>query len=483
MTHHLACQKQMSGTPSRLLDLRDFEHGKILLVDTASFQSPLPDYFTLSHCWGKRQLLQTTMETLLEHQKGISISDLPRTFVDAVKITRRLRTKFLWIDSLCIVQDSKEDWEREAQAMASIYWNSALTISATSSSDGQGGCYLERNTGTLETISQMTPNGFKYSVKIRDRLVRSNITKPLLGRGWVLQETILSRRVLHFTSDQIFWQCKECFLSEDGSISDGRKGRIGLLPQGLGFITDINISEKEPQDRVSMWHSWIEDYSGRNFTYEKDRLPALAGLVQYYQMGTKDIPLVGLWASSLHLDLAWVVGDPENTHVNRVMGLPSWSWLSVRGLIDYSSTDDIDDIDNCFELKSPLHLIDYNLEWSGLQHVSQLISSKLVVSSKLFRLATGGGQCENGFTLVDHITFIPDDLFTTFDTSNDFGQDIEITCLVLFHHSGKLNFLLLRPMSESNVYKRIGLGTLDIGEEGLFNSFLDNLEVRHIGLV
>ncbi|KAF2478375.1 HET-domain-containing protein, partial [Lindgomyces ingoldianus] len=327
--------------PSRLLDLQEFENGRICLVNTTSLQTPLPEYFTLSHCWGKHQSLKTTQLTLVKHQEGLSVSDLPRTYSDANKAARRLGAQYLWIDSLCIVQDSNEDWEREAQAMASIYQNSALTISATSSSDGQGGCYLERHTGTIEAISKTTQNGYRYSVKLRDRIVGKNIAKPLLKRGWVLQETVLSRRILHLTSNQIFWQCKECFLSEDGSVAQDDTGsRIGLSTQGLGFISEIDVSDKTSRTRMSMWHTWIEDYSNRTFTYEKDRLPALAGLIQYYQVNTKDTPLIGLWISTLHLDLAWSVGDPEQA--GKLVELPSWTWISVRGGIDYSSADDID---------------------------------------------------------------------------------------------------------------------------------------------
>lgn len=478
MAHHPACHKHVAGFPSRLLDLRNVEDGRIFLTDTASFPNPPPEFFTLSHCWGKTQLITTTMETLSEHQKGIAILDLPRTFADAVKVTKRLGIQYLWIDSLCIIQDSKEDWEREAQAMASIYQNSALTISATSSSDSQGGCYLEKYTGTHEAISQMTSNGYRYSVKLRDRLVGDNITKPLLSRGWVLQETVLSRRILHFTSDQIFWQCREYFLSEDFTVFDGTNGKVGLSPYGLGFIPDTDICEKNPHDRMEMWHSWIEDYSKREFTVEEDRLAALAGLIQYYQISTKDIPLVGLWASTLHQDLAWAVDDPASTR--RVTGLPSWTWLSVRGWIEYSATDDIDDSS---ELHSPLHLIDHSFEWSGTRHVSQLIASSLTLSSKSFQLALVDRQDEYVFTLVDYKTVIVDGLTITFDTSENLEEDIRVTCLVLFHHPGTVIFLLLRPMSESRAYTRIGLGHMFIDEKNSFKSFLENLGVRTVRLV
>jgi hypothetical protein len=479
MTHHVACRERLAGGPSRLLDLQEFADGRIYLVNTTSLQTPLPEYFTLSHCWGKDQPLTTTQHNLLKHQEGIPISDLPRTYSDAIKAAQRLGAQYLWIDSLCIVQDSKEDWEQEAQAMASIYWNSALTISATSSSDGQGGCYLERDTGTLESISKTTQNGYQYSVKLRDRLVGENIAKPLLGRGWVLQETVLSRRVLHLTSNQIFWQCKECFLSEDGSVAyDDIGGRIGLSPQGLGFVSEIGVSEKTSRDRMSMWHAWIEDYSSRDFTYEKDRLPALAGLIQYYQLNTKDISLIGLWISTLHLDLAWSVGDPDQA--SKLIELPSWTWLSVRGEIDYSSADDIEDPS---EIRTPLRVMVHRVEWSGAPYVSPLTWSRLVLSSKSFQLTPSEGQNEDGFTLVDHSDVSTEDLSSAFDTVQEFGHGMEITCLVLFHLSDTITYLMLKPTSKSGVYKRIGLGTMFTNGEGSSQGFLAKLEVKIVELV
>ena len=101
-------------------------------------------YMTLSHSWGSSPQLTTTTKRLNEFKKGVEVSSLPKNFQDAVQITRKLGIRFLWIDSLCIIQDDPQDWERESAQMASIYRNSYLTISATASPDSSSGCFPRR---------------------------------------------------------------------------------------------------------------------------------------------------------------------------------------------------------------------------------------------------------------------------------------------------------------------------------------------------
>jgi hypothetical protein len=101
------------------------------------------DYVTLSHCWGEKHIVTTTKESLTRRKEGIEVSLLPKTFSDAILITRKLRFRYLWIDSLCIIQDDEADWQLESKKMAKIYENSALTISASAAHDAEYGCFFE----------------------------------------------------------------------------------------------------------------------------------------------------------------------------------------------------------------------------------------------------------------------------------------------------------------------------------------------------
>jgi hypothetical protein len=107
-------------------------------------------YLALSHCWGKIRILTTRSDNIQQHGKEISMTALSRTFQDAVILTRQLGVKYLWIDSLCIVQDSREDWELESIVMNEYYKNTYLTIVASYAQDGSVGCFQTRNALAIE---------------------------------------------------------------------------------------------------------------------------------------------------------------------------------------------------------------------------------------------------------------------------------------------------------------------------------------------
>lgn len=140
--------------PSRLLDVdADFSRSNIRLVEIKEGSVPFP-FVCLSHCWGPAHALvmRTTKANLDAHKKLIALDELSETFKDAIRITRDLGYRYLWIDSLCIVQDDRDDWAREAQNMPDIYGASTLTIAALSSADGFGGC----RTGADDTKQRVT---------------------------------------------------------------------------------------------------------------------------------------------------------------------------------------------------------------------------------------------------------------------------------------------------------------------------------------
>lgn len=139
--------------PTRILDLRSQpERGcSIVLVDSISLNRQTSCYATLSHCWGTAEVIRTTRSTLARRQLCIQWSELPRTFQDAITIVRALGVGFLWIDSLCIVQDDELDWKRESARMASVYSNSFINIAATGASDSSGGCFWPRS---IKHVSQ-----------------------------------------------------------------------------------------------------------------------------------------------------------------------------------------------------------------------------------------------------------------------------------------------------------------------------------------
>jgi Heterokaryon incompatibility protein (HET) len=124
--------------PTRVLDVGRLPNQSIVLVETHGQRGR---YMTLSHCWGTSHKFITTTANLGDRKRAISLFDLPQTYQDAVSITRQFGVQYLWIDSLCILQDSFLDWERESSRMVAVYGQSYLTISASGSMGDSSGCF------------------------------------------------------------------------------------------------------------------------------------------------------------------------------------------------------------------------------------------------------------------------------------------------------------------------------------------------------
>ncbi|PQE20233.1 heterokaryon incompatibility protein [Rutstroemia sp. NJR-2017a BBW] len=200
-TAHSACKREVPQLPTRVIDIGrpDFD-GPAKLITTHGIKA----YYTaLSHCWGSLQPLTTTLDTLQEREQGLRVQSLPKTFSDAIQVTKRLEIQYIWIDSLCIVQDDPLDWQAEAAQMATVYQNAYLTLSATAASDGSGGLNWP-----FEPSSQFNYDGGKRAYFRTETNTENTVNDSPLGvRAWVLQETLLSRRLVHFAKDQLYWQC------------------------------------------------------------------------------------------------------------------------------------------------------------------------------------------------------------------------------------------------------------------------------------
>lgn len=196
----------VSELPTRVLDVGDSEKlERLLLYDTKGESG---NYIALSHCWGNATPLCTEKKTIAAHYKAIKFGDLPELFQDAVTVTRELGVRFLWIDSLCIVQDDEEDWQREAKLMEKVFASAYCTIAATSAKNSNERFLprLSRKFVKLVDNSTGTPFGV-YACEV-GRSFSDDVDNGVLNqRGWVYQERALSPRTIHFTATQTFWEC------------------------------------------------------------------------------------------------------------------------------------------------------------------------------------------------------------------------------------------------------------------------------------
>jgi hypothetical protein len=376
--NHKACGfDKASSLPTRVLDL------SILRKDIRLYETKneTGHYIALSHCWGDSRAIRTTLGTLAKHKEIIAWEALPRTFQDAIIIVRRLGLNYLWIDSLCIIQDDPADWSKESGRMADVYQNAYLTIAATKSSSDDGGCFSTASPGRLSrqlTVpGNISPSQIYARIEIphavfwsRDipRPQRGQSEFPLFTRAWCYQEGMLSTRVLHFAADEVMWDCREKFDCE-----------CGYMASYLGTPKiDYTGGLKNPVYLPLQWRHIVEEYSGLELSCANDKLPALSGLVKQMQMSLNGRYLAGLWESNLFLDLLWQIHGENDRGRCVPWRAPTWSWVSNSNPI-------------CWQLKincvGPARilarLVEANCDPAGSDVTGEVSSGQLTLSGRL----------------------------------------------------------------------------------------------------
>jgi hypothetical protein len=374
------------GLPARLIDVSAFPvvgRGKISsirLVDVEAEVHPLARdpyrrYLTLSHCWGRSLSIQdmTLVANFRERTQQIRIGSLNKNFQDAIEITRRLGERYLWIDALCIVQDSDTDKATEIAKMGDIYKNSFLTIVAGLGGDSSGGCFNTRSstdfpeeTQWLVEIANTISSGAESTVifclqpKSPSFLLKNS---PLSTRGWTYQERILSSRLLHFTHSQLVWECRCAYWLEDMlPVKTVDSTGLSVHTVAGAILQDIqpNDSERDHVTRlVDHWYRNIisEGYTSRIFSKREDRLVAVAGLAKIWTHYVQDAYLAGHWENTLAFGLAWRRHRHSDPGGGGPHG-PSWSWASHSGLVTWDHWCDTFQPDRSFKLeKSALEYI------------------------------------------------------------------------------------------------------------------------------
>ena len=299
----------LAGTTVRVVD-RDEIEGKIA-------------YIALSHRWGDSSVLTLNISTRTELKVGIALDRLPTTFRDAIRVCKWFDLRYLWIDSLCIVQDSPDDWLRESHTMKAVYNNAFLTIAAgTGASDA--GLFVHRRPSAVkvpqvETSWHALPNQ-RYCI-VDDRLwMRDVDNAPLSKRAWVVQERFLSPRVLFFGATQMFYECCEKSVCE--TFPGGRaRCELGWEPKRLDHINTT---------AMKAWYAASKAYSAASLTKYSDKIIAIAGVAEMCQERLDDQYVVGLWRKAIIAQLCWETHARDYTRPDPCVA-PTWSWLSING--------------------------------------------------------------------------------------------------------------------------------------------------------
>ncbi|KAK4225661.1 heterokaryon incompatibility protein-domain-containing protein [Podospora fimiseda] len=342
-------QPQEFGIVASPIALAEKHHNYLVECSTSTlafvYESPIKgtkaDYVTLSYCWGEKQELLTTKENLSDHLEEIPKHRLPETIANAVDLCRALGVRYLWVDSLCILQDDDEEKLVEIGNMSSICQSSTFTIIATSAekvSDGfLGGnqidirlpLYIDQSTlGTIQlAVERWWDTGASYN-------------QPGFRRAWMFQEYLLPPRALVFNSSQVLLKCQ--------GISDGAltpildtniKFYVGieLLPRSVFGVSSSQGEEEKEDDQekqFTTWKSIMFNYSRRNLSCFNDRLPALAGVATVLGKVWGDNYLAGLWEKTITQQLGWYRPLHRSELLINLSAAdkssgPSWSWATL----------------------------------------------------------------------------------------------------------------------------------------------------------
>lgn len=173
--------------PKRLLHVGSLEEPTLKLVETATTANFTGPYFTLSHCWGSGIQQRLTEGNYDAFSSSIPVETLSQTFQDAIYIVRFLGVAYLWIDALCIIQDSAPDWNEQAPLMAQIYGNASCCIAATRAADGEG--LFSKQQTPFEIRCQWPDEGLDglFYGEVLPEFDRIVLDSPLNRRAWVFQ--------------------------------------------------------------------------------------------------------------------------------------------------------------------------------------------------------------------------------------------------------------------------------------------------------
>lgn len=488
--------------PTRVINVGDASSSEPRLVESRGLHD---NYVALSYCWGDPEIhprMRTLKTNYDDHMRCIEYSSMPRTIQDAVTICRKLGVQYLWVDALCIIQEDLPDWIEESVKMCSVYTNALCTISAAHADGVSGGIFSKQDFAShtyelnlrgrsIYTRRFLAPYhehfdfGNIFHCPAATSMVdpSARLTESIAERGWTLQESILSNRLLHYTTDELMWDCNETRRCECGNsigASDISENYNALLRR-----LDIPISDVEEWRIWMLWQGFVETFSLRRLSFEPDKLPALAGLAEQYvghlqqRFGRKPIYLAGLWDVFLLRQICWSVQysrmswRPDGQYKPKrpkEWRAPTWSWCSIEAPIKiiearvFETSAEV--IEAVTEPKYP-DLYPFGPVKSGRLVLRGMVIKNLKVERTGTDLVLEGPTTNNNDNLLtfkllnkegNSLPFLCDDPSSILS-----GYSLGYLCVLIGHRIyGRFPkepcFLVLRPSDQdAHCYERIGL--------------------------
>ncbi|KAI1451623.1 HET-domain-containing protein [Annulohypoxylon moriforme] len=405
----------------------------LVITDPTLLRGRQTKYAALSYCWGPPEdaemQFKTERATLNNRIAGFKPDETSPIMQDAIEACRGLGIPYIWIDAVCIIQDDREDWEREAAQMTDVYQNACLTICTPTSTSCHEGFLGLRVSARIPFRSKIDdevvgfynirPCGAINNVRVAEgdyESLDNSDTGPRdlsnwWKRGWTFQELALSKQVLlfgvklHLIFEDKFWS------EGDESLTEAVEDEDAAAGMGGTFAVIAVAGALESREDECMWMSMVEQYTERRLTFESDKLPAMGGLAKIAVRGCADEYLAGIRREWLHQDLFWtpaIVSDSVNQESPRVSYdefikslnspepyiAPSWSWARWRGKVRFDESpapygDHVPVMGVQGELEEAYERLETRITASKLNPFGQVTEGSLLLTSKVVPILPG----------------------------------------------------------------------------------------------
>ena len=336
-SHHERCPLPVPAMlPTRVIDCFDPSRPRLLVTNDSTKQR----YAALSYVWGEDQPHRMTTENLDSYTTFVDPSLIPVTIRDAITVTHKLGLRYLWVDALCIIQNSREDKAREIPKIHSNFRNAFITIVAAKATKASAG-FLRKD--LTRWYPQTTPSTLPFIAPCGSigtmLLTKGGRLEPdvIDSRAWCLEERVLSPRVVAYSSQALQYECQARRMNVNGSHNflptPSDQPRLPDYAFAPGLLESNSMpTEKE---KSASWRDMLGQYSRRGLTKPRDRLVALGALAkQFHLLWPESEYAAGLWTHHLPEALLWYTTSDSNRNPSARptnYRAPSWSWAAVDG--------------------------------------------------------------------------------------------------------------------------------------------------------
>jgi len=344
--YHEKCPEPQKATlPTRVIEVcPELDPSSPRLLESKGM---IGSYAALSYCWGQAQQPGiTTMDSLPGRLERLELPELSQTVRDAIHCVRNLGIRYLWVDAICIVQDSPEDMTRELASMRRVYENARITIAAASSDNATKGFLQDRpRPPPSYRVPFPCPNKKMGSVYMthggRGLGMRPSSYDPLHTRAWTLQESLLSSRLLLYSSHTLQFRCRTGTFNIGGSLHTDYHQPLYLSPTlHQPPRRRLELSAERVREVLDEWESVTTEFTSCSLGFSGDKLPALAGIAERFSYMLRTPYAGGLWEASLARLFQWRTNSDSRKPRPSEYRAPSWSWTSVDGTVWYNSSGD-----------------------------------------------------------------------------------------------------------------------------------------------